>query len=190
MAGEHGPANAAADRVFRDELTAIIPSLRAFARGLCGNMTLADDLAQDALVRAWAARSSYQPGTNFRAWIYTILRNQFYTTVRKNARTVSWDPDAAERLLVVPEHQQDRIFVNDVIKALQKIPNDQREALMLVGAGGLSYEEAALVMNCAIGTIKSRISRGRMALSALIDGPEQHAVDALSVPVARTARAS
>lgn len=169
------------DRIFRDELVAIIPSLRAFARGLCGNVTLADDLAQDAMTRAWSARASYMPGSNFRAWMYTIVRNQFYTTFRRNARMVSWDPAAAEQILVVDANQHDRLHVQDVVAALQKLPPEQREALILVGANGMSYEDAADVMGCAVGTIKSRIARGRVALAALIDGPDEDA----GIPVKR-----
>jgi RNA polymerase sigma-70 factor, ECF subfamily len=167
---------------------AIIPHLRSFARGLCGNRDLADDLAQDAMTRAWAARTSFQPGTNFRAWIFMILRNQFYTTIRKNSRMVSWDPEIAERLLVVNASQHDRINVEDVAKALQKLSAEQREVLMLIGANGMSYDEAAEVMGCAIGTIKSRLARGRVALSALINGPEDLTDGAESVePVKRQA---
>ncbi len=102
-----------------------------------------------------------------------ILRNQFYTTIRKNSRMVSWDPEIAERLLVVDASQHDRINVEDVAKALQKLSVEQREVLMLIGANGMSYEEAAEVMGCAIGTIKSRLARGRVALSALINGPAE-----------------
>ena len=171
-ATERCQPSAEADKAFRDDLLAIIPQLRSFARGLCGNRDLADDLAQDAMTRAWAARTSYQQGTNFRAWIFMILRNQFYTTIRKNSRMVSWDPEIAERLLVVDASQHDSINVDDVAKALQKLSVEQREVLMLIGANGLSYEEAAEVMGCAIGTIKSRLARGRVALSALINGPD------------------
>lgn len=156
---------------FRSQMVAIIPSLRAFARGLCGNRELADDLAQDAMMRAWAAQDSFTPGTNFRAWIFMILRNQFYTTMRKNSRMTSWDPEAAERLLVEAAPQQHHIHMSDVEKALQKLSPEQREILLIVGAGGASYEEAAEITGCAIGTVKSRLARGRVALAALINGP-------------------
>lgn len=160
------------ERQFRDNLVTIVPSLRSFARGLCGNRDLADDLAQEAIVRAWAARNSFEPGTNFRAWMFMILRNQFYTTLRKNSRIVDWDPQVAERTLVAEASQEDRVNVQDVAAALQKLPAEQREVLMLVGANGVSYEEAATIMGCAVGTIKSRLARGRAALAALISGPD------------------
>lgn len=159
------------DAEFRDQLVAIIPSLRAFARGLCGNRDLADDMVQDAMARAWAARQSYTPGSNFRAWMFMILRNHYYTTLRKNARMVSWDPEIAERVLVAAPTQQDGLNVQDVQAALLKLPAEQREVLLLIGANGVSYEEAAEIMGCAIGTIKSRLARGRVALAALIEGP-------------------
>lgn len=159
------------DKDFRDQLVAIIPSLRAFGRGLCGTRDMADDMVQDAMTRAWAARQSYAAGSNFRAWMFMILRNHYYTTLRKNARMVSWDPEVAERVLVAGPTQQDGLNVQDVQKALQKLPAEQREVLLLIGANGVSYEEAADIMGCAIGTIKSRLARGRVALTALIDGP-------------------
>lgn len=161
-----------ADQIFRDQLVELIPSLRSFARGLCGGRDMADDLAQDAMTRAWAARASYAQGTNFRAWMFMILRNQFYTTIRKNSRMTSWDPEVAERVLVEAPAQQEGIHVSDVAKALQKLPAEQREVLLLIGANGASYEEAAEIIGCAIGTVKSRLARGRKALAVLIDGPE------------------
>jgi len=172
---EVSPETLAADQKFRDDLVALIPSLRSFARGLCGWRDMADDLAQDAMVRGWAARRSFTPGTNFRAWMFMILRNQFYTTIRKDKRMTSWDPEVAERVLVEAPAQQDAIHVADVAKALQKLPPEQREVLIMVGANGVSYEEAAEVIGCAVGTIKSRLARGRKALALLIDGPSDAA---------------
>ena len=158
------------DKVFRDQLVALLPSLRAFARGLCGHREMADDLAQDTMMRAWAARESYTQGTNFRAWMFMILRNIFYTTVRKNSRMTSWDPEIAERILVEPATQHVGIELNDVQKALNKLPPIQREMLMLVAAEGVSYEEAATIAGCAIGTVKSRVARARAALVLLLEG--------------------
>ncbi len=160
------------DREFKDQMVALIPSLRAFARSLCGNPHMADDLAQEAMTRAWKARASFTMGTNFRAWMFMIVRNLFYTTVRKNSRMVSWDPEIAERVLVEPATQHVGIELNDVQKALNKLPPVQREMLMLVAAEGVSYEEAATIAGCAIGTVKSRVARARAALTLLLEGED------------------
>lgn len=165
------PETLAADQRFRDELVALLPSLRSFARGLCGWRNIADDMVQDAMLRGWAARASYAPGTNFRAWMFMILRNQFYTTLRKDKRIESWDPEVAERVLVEAPAQQGALHLADVARAMQRLPAEQREVLMLIGANGASYEEAAEIIGCAVGTIKSRLARGRKALTAMIDGP-------------------
>lgn len=170
------PETVAADKVFRDQLVALLPSLRSFARGLCGWRDMADDMVQEAMLRGWAARASFTPGTNFRAWMFMILRNQFYTTIRKDKRMTSWEPELTERVLVEAPAQQDAIHVADVAKALLKLPAEQREVLMLIGANGASYEEAAEIIGCAIGTIKSRLARGRRALALLIEGPEGNAL--------------
>jgi RNA polymerase sigma-70 factor (ECF subfamily) len=179
------PETLAADQLFRDQLVALIPSLRSFARGLCGGRDMADDMVQEAMLRGWAARASYTPGTNFRAWMFMILRNQFYTTLRKDRRMTSWDPEVAERVLVEAPAQQHAIHVADVAKALQKLPAEQREVLLLIGANGASYEEAAEIAGCAIGTIKSRLARGRKALALLIDGPEGNALFELEMADSR-----
>jgi RNA polymerase sigma-70 factor, ECF subfamily len=173
------------DKLFRDQLVALLPSLRAFARGLCRHRDMADDLAQDTMMRAWAARASYTQGSNFRAWMFMIMRNQFYTTLRKNSRMTTLDPEVAERVLVVAPAQQDGINVNDVAKALQRLPAQQREVLLLIGANEMSYEEAAEVIGCAMGTVKSRLARGRAALAALINGSADGALPAS--PKRRTA---
>ena len=162
--------NALPETEFRDQLVAIIPELRVFARGLCTGRSIADDMVQDALTRAWSARKSYESGSNFRAWMFMILRNQYYTTIRKLSRMVPWDPEAAERILIEPAAQDWQIEVSDVTAALQKITPEQREVLLLVGANGLTYEEAAEIAGCAVGTIKSRLARGRAALKAVIEG--------------------
>ena len=122
-------------------------------------------------MRGWAARTSYLPGTNFKAWMFRILRNHFYTVLRHDRRMAGWDPELAERVLIEAPTQQDAINVADVANALRKLPAEQREVLMLVGANGVPYEEAASIIGCAIGTVKSRLARGRKALALLIDGP-------------------
>jgi RNA polymerase sigma-70 factor, ECF subfamily len=160
------------DGEFKKQMVALIPSLRAFARSLCGNPDMADDLAQEAMARAWKARQSFTMGTNFRAWMFMIVRNIFYTTIKKNARMTSWDPEIAERVLVEPATQHVGIELQDVQNALNKLPPMQREMLMLVAAEGVSYEEAAIIAGCAIGTVKSRVARARSALVRLMDGQE------------------
>ncbi len=169
---EQDAPGAVDDGEFKAQMVALIPSLRAFARSLCGNPDMADDLAQEAMTRAWKARQSFTMGTNFRAWMFMIVRNIFYTTIRKNSRMTSWDPEIAERVLVEPATQHVGIELQDVQKALNKLPAVQREMLMLVAAEGVSYEEAAIIAGCAIGTVKSRVARARSALVRLMDGQE------------------
>jgi RNA polymerase sigma-70 factor (ECF subfamily) len=159
---------AAAD--FRRELLAAIPALRGFARGLCGNRDLADDLAQDALAKAWAAQASYMPGTHFRAWLFRILRNHYFSLGRRAHRFAPWDEALADRVLVTAATQGSGIDLEDVQRGLATLPDEQREALLLVSASGLSVEEAANVMGCAVGTVKSRVSRGRAALNVYMNG--------------------
>lgn len=154
---------------FSQRLVAIIPALRAFARGLCGRVDLADDLAQEALTKAWAARASYLPNTNFKAWMFTILRNHYYSWCRKQRRVAPWDPDAAERLLVCEPSQPGHLELAELAAGMQVLPAQQREALVLVGAGGFTYEEAAEIVGCAVGTVKSRVARGRIALRDFLE---------------------
>ena len=157
---------------FREELTALIPHLRAFARSLCGNATLADDVAQDALLKAWNARMKYQPGTNLKAWTFTILRNQFYSIKRRSWRATSLEPEVAEQTIVAVDDVEQSVRLNELRKALTALSEDQREALILVGASGLSYDEAAEICGCATGTIKSRVSRARKALADIMEKGE------------------
>ncbi len=172
-----------AERQFRADLVAIVPSLRAFARGLCGNRDLADDLAQEALAKAWAARDSFQPGTNFRAWMFRILRNHFYTVAVVAKRFVPYDPDATAHIQQSAPTQGGGIVLADLQRGLATLPAEQREALVLMESG-LQWEEIADVMNCPLGTVKSRITRGRAALKRYMDGPD----DAETAP-ARVTRA-
>ena len=152
----------------RDAMLAAVPSLRAFAISLCGNVDRADDLVQETLLRAMANIHSFQPGTNMSAWLFTILRNLFRSEYRKRRREVEdTDGSYAETLKSHPE-QHSRVEFEEFRVALAKLPPDQREALILVGASGFSYEEAAAICNCAVGTIKSRVNRARTRLSQLL----------------------
>jgi len=161
------------DDTFKAELLSLVPYLRAFARSLSGRHEGADDLAQETLVKAWQSRSSYVPGTNLKAWLFTILRNQFYSERRRAWRQEPWDSEKAANLHSYSESQTAAAELSDIARALQALPNEQREALILVGAGGFAYEEAAKIINCAVGTVKSRVARGRRALMAILDGDEQ-----------------
>jgi RNA polymerase sigma-70 factor (ECF subfamily) len=152
----------------RDDLLAAVPSLRAFAISLTGDVTRADDLVQDTLVRAWANLDKFERGTNLNAWLFTILRNLFHSEYRKRRREVE-DPDGvyAEQLTSQPE-QGARLDFEDFRSALATLPSEQREALLLVGASGFSYEETAAICGCAVGTVKSRVNRARSRLSGLL----------------------
>ena len=160
---------AQADHEFKTELTALIPQMRAFARSLCRDATAADDLAQDALLKAWNNRASYEPGTNMKAWTFMILRNQFYSEKRRSWRQSQLDQEAAERTLVAVDDPEAPVALDELRQALKTLPEEQREALILVGAGGFAYEEAAAICNCAVGTVKSRVSRARKALQATLE---------------------
>ena len=157
------------DERFHKELVTLIPHLRAFARTLCGNATAADDLAQDAMLKAWAARASYQMGTNMKAWTFMILRNQFYSEKRRSWRQTQLDQEAAERTLMAIDDPAAPLALDELRQALNTLPAEQREALVLVGAGGFAYEEAAEICGCAVGTVKSRVSRARRAVQASLE---------------------
>ena len=159
-----------ADKEFRDGLLALVPFLRAFARSLCGDRETADDLAQEALAKAWQSRDTFRAGSNLKAWLFTILRNQFYSDRRRAWRQAPWDEGAAERVPAPKGEQSWAVQLSDTARALRQLPNEQREALILVGAGGFSYEDAAAICNCAVGTVKSRVARARKALSAALEG--------------------
>jgi RNA polymerase sigma-70 factor, ECF subfamily len=157
------------DAVFKHELVALIPHLRAFARTLTGDPTAADDLAQDAMMKAWDARASFEMGTNMKAWTFMILRNQFYSEKRRSWRQSQLDQEAAERTLVAIDDPAAPVALDELRLGLSMLPSEQREALVLVGAGGFAYEEAAEICGCAVGTVKSRVSRARRALQGILD---------------------
>ena len=156
------------DPAIRDAVLKAVPSLRAFAISLCGNVDRADDLVQETMLRALANIHSFQPGTNMSAWLFTILRNLFRSEYRKRRREVE-DADGSyvESLKSQPE-QGARVEFEEFRTALAKLPADQREALILVGASGFSYEEAAEICGCAVGTIKSRVNRARGRLAGML----------------------
>jgi len=159
----------ARDVEFKHSLVALIPQLRAFARTLTGDATAADDLAQDAMMKAWDARASFQMGTNMKAWTFMILRNQFYSEKRRSWRQSQLDQEAAERTLVAIDDPAAPVALDELRQGLGMLPPEQREALILVGAGGFAYEEAAEICGCAVGTVKSRVSRARRALQVILE---------------------
>ena len=158
------------DSEFKDELAQVIPHLRAFGRSLSGSRDIADDLVQETLLKAWAARKRFQAGTNMRAWTFIILRNLFLSQMRRARFKGEWDDVTAAKILAAPASQDRHVELGDMQRALLHLPQPQREALILVGAGGFAYEEAAEICGCAVGTIKSRVARGRVALEALMSG--------------------
>jgi RNA polymerase sigma-70 factor (ECF subfamily) len=152
----------------REALLGAVPSLRAFAISLSGDVDRADDLVQDTLVRALANVHRFEPGTNLNAWLFTILRNLFHSEYRKRRReVVDADGSYAATLRTAPD-QHAHLDFEDLRAALAKLPQDQREALLLVGAQGFAYDDAAAICGCAVGTIKSRVNRARRRLAELM----------------------
>lgn len=167
---------------FRRNMLATLPQLRAFAVSLTGAYDRADDLVQDTIMKAWGKQDSFEAGTNIKAWLFTILRNEFFSKMRKRGREVQ-DPDNVftDNMAVHPS-QYGTLDLQDFKKALEQLPADQREAIILIGASGFSYEEAAEISGCAIGTVKSRVSRARIRLQELlgVDGESDYGPDANS----------
>lgn len=161
---------ATADEQFRDELLSVLPHLRAFARGLSGRSDFADDLVQEAAIKAWAARERYERGTNMRAWTFAILRNHYLSELRRNKHHADLDDGVAERMLVMEADQEGPLHLDDMQTALQQLAPERREAVLLVGASGFSYEEAAHIAGCPIGTMKSRVARARADLARMLHG--------------------
>lgn len=173
---------------FQKDLISSIPNLRAFANSLCRNASTADDLVQDTLVKAWNNASSYQEGTNLRAWLFTILRNTYFSDLRKTIREVEdIDGAHAERLAVLPS-QNSHMDMLDFRQAFEELSDDQKEVLVLVGAEGFSYEEAAEICGCAVGTVKSRVNRARGTLAKKLNLDELAIRDGDSASVGGPAR--
>ncbi|MBT9445288.1 MAG: sigma-70 family RNA polymerase sigma factor [Hyphomonadaceae bacterium] len=157
---------------FKRDLVAMLPHLRNFARSLARNPARADDLVQDCIVKALANIHRFDPETRLRPWLFTILRNTFYSDIRKRRREVEDVDGAYAARLSDPPRQNGKLDFEDFKVAFAKLPLEQREALTLVGASGCSYIEAAGVCGCAVGTIKSRVNRGRRRLQAVFDGSD------------------
>lgn len=174
---------------FKREMLAVLPSLRAFAVSLARRHDKADDLVQETVMKAWGKQESFQPGTSMRAWLFTILRNEFYSQMRRKGRELP-DPDGvfAGNLATHPE-QYGKLDLADFKTALNSLPDDQREAIVLIGASGFSYEEAAEIVGVAVGTIKSRVNRARVKLQELltVDGESDYGPDETSSPLVNRA---
>ena len=175
----------------KEAMLRLVPNLRAFAVSLCGNVERADDLVQETLLKAWNSMHGFQEGTNLRAWLFTILRNTYFSECRRRRREVEdRDGSKAADLSVHPE-QPGHLDMEDFRKALDALPPDQREALVLVGGAGFSYEEAAAISGCAVGTIKSRVNRARSKLVELLSISPTHEYGpdpAIEAIISRTAR--
>ena len=162
--------SSATDTDFAASVVASMPDLRAFARFLAHDPDLADDLVQETVAKALAAESQFTPGTRLGAWLFTILRNHFYSLHRRRVAAPAFvDPDAADEV-AVPAGQEASVALGDLERALARLAPEQREALVLVCAQGLSHAEAARICDCAVGTIKSRVSRARAELRATLEG--------------------
>ncbi|MDZ4370237.1 MAG: sigma-70 family RNA polymerase sigma factor [Phenylobacterium sp.] len=170
---------------WRNEVVALIPALRAFAWSLSRNGSDADDLVQDTLIKALGNRDKFELGTNLRAWLFTILRNTYYTNMVRRRREVRDEDGGYAETLTTPATQEWSVAIRSLQNALQQLPPEHREALILVGAAGLSYEEAAEICNCALGTIKSRVNRARARLLKIMDADD--AIDVLSVEIRSSA---
>lgn len=178
---------------FRSELTEAIRPLRAFSRTLVRDEVRAEDLVQETLMKAWEKQDSFQPGTNIRAWLFTILRNTYYSELRKRKREVEDVDGKMTAELSVKAPQDGQMAMQDLQAALGRLNAEQREALILVGASGFSYEEAGEIAGVAAGTVKSRVSRARQRLSELVGEDRTTAGDdstARSAPQPNTARSA
>lgn len=154
---------------WRDGVMGQLPALRAFAWTLSRNAADADDLVQETLSKAWAHRDRYEAGTNLKAWLFTILRNTWYSAASKKKREVE-DGDGHHAAKLTAEAAQEwKAELTSLQAALGELPPEHREAIVMVGAAGLSYEEAAEIAGCALGTIKSRVNRARNRLAELMD---------------------
>lgn len=155
---------------FQQDLVALLPHLRAFSRMLCGPKEIAEDIAQEALTKAWRSQAGFQSGTNMKAWLFTIARNEFYSRKRRAWREMAWDDNLGQRIAAPAREQEWAMDLSDTASALRELPPRQREALILIGVGGFTYEDAAKICATRVGTVKSRVARARAAMLATLDG--------------------
>ena len=167
---DRAPATAAEEGrgEFRQHLLAAIPKLRAFALSLAAHADYADDLVQETLMKAWNHQNSFQEGTNIKAWLFTILRNEYFSQLRKRRRDVEDSDGDYAGSVMTPGGQESQLDMADLRIALQQLPDDQREAVVLVGASGFSYQEVADICHVPVGTVKSRVNRARNKLAVLL----------------------
>ena len=170
---------------FKTELLSIIPNMRAFALSLTRSSDRADDLVQETLMKAWNKHYLYQPGTNLKAWTFTIMRNEFYSQMRKKGREVQDSDGLFAAKLATHAEQHGHMDMKDFRSALESLPFDQREAVMLIGGEGFSYEEAAEMIGVAVGTVKSRVSRARTKLAEVLalEGEGEYGPDGVASQV-------
>ncbi len=185
------PAERGGISELKEEIVGLLPNLRAFARTLVSDPSAADDLVQESITKALANLDRFQIGTNLQAWLFTILRNTFYSGIRKRRREVEdADGEYANRVVSAPT-QLAKLDSRDFRRALANLAFEQREALILVGPAGFSYEEAAEICNCAVGTIKSRVNRGRARLTQIMGHDEERpaaaGAEATATPSSSTA---
>ncbi|WP_299877877.1 RNA polymerase sigma factor [uncultured Sulfitobacter sp.] len=165
----------------RDELVTHLPAVRAFALSLTRNRTVADDMMQDTVLKAWTNMDKFTPGTNMRAWLFTILRNNFYSSRRKlNREVADVDNTYSDRLAVKPDHDG-RLQMSDFKVAFDQLKDEHREALILVGASGFSYDDAAEMCGVAPGTMKSRVNRARAKLTEMLHLDEDDVLELTDV---------
>jgi RNA polymerase sigma-70 factor (ECF subfamily) len=157
---------------FADELERLLPELRAFARSLCRNRDLADDLVQETCLNAWGAIDRFQDGAAMRPWLFRILRNEFYQHTRRAWRSTELEPEQAERTLVANESLEARSDFRVLQAAIDSLPQTQRDAIILVVAAGFTYDEAGIICDCSAGTVKSRVSRARDAVMHIMTQAE------------------
>ena len=167
---------------FHDMLTAHLPRLRAYAIMLTRDRVVADDLLQETALRALRAQSQFEMGTNFTAWMYRILRNEYISSLRRSKRRPMTLEDVPDELLSRNGEQDDKVLTREVVKAMDSLAPSQREVLILICAGGLSYEKAAASLACSVGTIKSRLWRARQQMQMLVMGESQPTGDGVAMP--------